>query len=58
MNRILITVIAGIAEVDQSTIPAGIEVEIRDYDVLDYAEDIKQDEHGEHYAETLWSRIE
>lgn len=56
MKRILITVNGGIAEVKQSTIPEGIEVEVRDYDTLSL--DTKKDDFGDYYEETLWSRIE
>jgi len=57
MKRILITVTSGVAEVDQSTIPEGIEVEVRDYDIQGI-KDIKEDNCGDLYNETLWTRIE
>ena len=57
-KRIIITVIGGIAEVDQATIPEGIEVIIKDYDIDGSGEDyLRQDENGDNYAETIWTRI-
>lgn len=58
MKRILITVTGGIAEVDQATIPEGIEVEIRDFDVIVPSLETKQDDAGDYYEETLWIRVE
>ena len=57
MQRIIITVFSGVAEVDQSTVPKGSEIEIRDYDTQ-CIENVKNDENGDLYNETLWSRVE
>lgn len=56
MNRIIVTVSGGVAEVDQSTIPEGIEIEIRDYDCDGY-DNVKKDDNGSRYVEYIWSRI-
>ena len=59
MKRILIIVLGGVAEVDQTTILPGIEIEIRDYDNDGSDGDyLRQDENGDNYAETIWTRIE
>jgi len=58
MQRIIVTVFGGVAEVEPSTIPEGIEVEIRDYDILDKNESTKTDNNGDYYNETLWSHVE
>lgn len=58
MSRIIVTVDGGVAEVDQSTIPKGIEVEIRDYDCGRYgSDDVKEDDNGDIYIERVWSRV-
>lgn len=56
MNRIIVTVSGGVAEVVQSTIPEGIEVEIRDYDQDGGTVDVKEDDYGR-YVESIWSRV-
>ena len=58
MTRILITDNGGIAEVDQSTISEGIEVEIRDYAAIVSGLETKLNDDGDCYDETIWTRIE
>lgn len=51
MRRIIVRVKGGAADVDQPTVPAGTEVEVRDYDIQDFNEVDDQDDMGQYESE-------
>lgn len=58
-KRIIVIVNSGVVDIDETTIPEGVEVEVIDYDVQNCPiSDLDEDAFGRKYLREIWTRKE
>lgn len=52
MKEVIVTIEGGV--VSDVEVPSGVRVIVRDYDVMEFDDNVQIDEAGEEYYETIW----